>query len=97
MKLPYYEDEEEVDYDMYTSDYKTYYLSVYFAEDGSIESFDMYQESDEITLSEEDLEGIEFEDEPEDDSDPELEDVNEELPLQPAQVKNELSPGYKRI
>ena len=44
MTLPYYEDEEEVDYDMYTSDYTTYYLSVYFKEDGTIESFEMFEE-----------------------------------------------------
>ena len=44
MTLPYYEDEEEVDYDMYTSDYRTFYLSIYFKEDGSIESFDMFEE-----------------------------------------------------
>ncbi|MBO4338223.1 MAG: hypothetical protein J5842_09145, partial [Lachnospiraceae bacterium] len=62
MTLPYYEDEEEVDYDMYTSDYSTYYLTVYFAEDGSVESFDMYEESDSFALTEEDLEGIEIED-----------------------------------
>ena len=60
---PYYEDSEEVDFDMYTENYTTFYLSIYFKEDGSIDSFDMFEENSNDELDESDIEFEEGDDE----------------------------------
>ncbi|MCR5337933.1 MAG: hypothetical protein K6E75_05180 [Lachnospiraceae bacterium] len=65
--LPYYEDSEEVDFDMYTENYTTFYLSIYFKEDGSIDSFDMFEENSDDELDESDIEFEEGDDEDDED------------------------------
>ena len=45
MTKPFYTDTEEIDYDVYTDSYVTYYLTVYLNESGKIESFEMIEEN----------------------------------------------------
>ena len=57
MTKPFYVDEEEINYDLYTADYITYYLTVYLDESGKIQSFEMYEENTYEETDEEDVEG----------------------------------------
>ena len=54
MTKPYYVDEEEVDFDMYTDDYTTYYMTIYFNADGSISEFELLEEGEYTEEDEED-------------------------------------------
>ncbi|MBR6316055.1 MAG: hypothetical protein IKR58_03530 [Lachnospiraceae bacterium] len=74
--LPYYEDSEEVDFDMYTENYTTFYLTIYFKEDGSIDSIDMFEENGNDELDEADIEFEEGDDD--DDEGSVLLDVEDE-------------------
>ncbi|MCR5282853.1 MAG: hypothetical protein K6E18_05740 [Lachnospiraceae bacterium] len=46
MTKPYYVDEEEIDFDMYTDNFTTFYLTIYLNEDGSISEFELLEESE---------------------------------------------------
>ena len=94
MTKPFYTDEEEVDFDVYTDKYVTYYLTVYFGEGGKIESFEMIEENasseDDIIELDDDAdseEGDVIDDETDNEPDEE-EDLSDEeegsLEIQPA-------------
>jgi hypothetical protein len=67
MTKPYYVDEEEIDFDMYTDNYTTFFLTIYLNEDGSISEFELleeseYTEEDDSEDADDDGEVLEFDD-----------------------------------
>ena len=73
MTKPYYVDEEEIDFDMYTDNYTTFYLTIYLNEDGSISEFELEEEEsydetdDEDDEDEDDFEIVDDDEDVEDD------------------------------